>query len=102
MQQDTHAVQIDINPDLPTCRVQLCTIDGRRVGVTVNGEHRIQDLKRIVHTLAPVSPDMHIKLYDFRGCELADNMQTVADAQIDGTAVKCDVDVGPAGVMLGY
>jgi len=101
LQEDTHAVQVDVNPDLPIVKVQLVTIDGRRVRVELNAQHRIGDLKAIAHTLAPVSPGMRMRLYDYRGREL-DTAQTIEAAEIEGTAVRCDVDVGPSGAMLGF
>ena len=41
LQPSTHSMEIDVNPDLPTTTIQLCTIDGRRVKVRVRAKTRL-------------------------------------------------------------
>lgn len=103
LKPSTHAAEaVDVDRSLPVVTVQLVTIDGRRVKVEVNATHRISQLKMIANGLAPVSPGMRMRLFDFRGQELTDPSQTVEQADLAGTAVRCDAYVGPAGVLIGW
>jgi len=100
LQPASHHMQADLDPALPVVTVQLLTVDGRRVNIQVNTTHRVAQLKAMAHSLAPVSGGMRVLLYDWRDTQLADPMMTVEAARLAGTAIRCDVDVGPAGVML--
>ena len=94
-------METDLDPALPVVTVQLITVDGRRVNVNVNPTHRVAHLKAMAQSLAPVSPGMRIVLYDWRDRPLADPRMTIEAGSLAGTAIRCDADIGPAGVMLG-